>query len=152
MLSSLVKCSRMVSSQVASKAYTHVFNSTPRSNLRLISNFANTARDQSIKNDLIFLSKPANASLNSMSLTHVNKNLTPSNFPSILFQGITLVNQHKNTQLVAKFLDSCSIQPNSQNIRMEVTSVRRKRRLKMNKHKYRKLRKRTRALRKRLGK
>jgi hypothetical protein len=35
---------------------------------------------------------------------------------------------------------------------LELTSVLRKRRLKMNKHKHKKLRKRTRALRKRLGK
>ncbi|KAI8335931.1 hypothetical protein BC941DRAFT_453655 [Chlamydoabsidia padenii] len=35
---------------------------------------------------------------------------------------------------------------------MQLTSVLRKRRLKMNKHKHKKLRKRTRALRKRLGK
>jgi hypothetical protein len=35
---------------------------------------------------------------------------------------------------------------------LELTSVLRKRRLKMNKHKHKKLRKRTRALRKKLGK
>ncbi|KAF9580136.1 hypothetical protein BGW38_003340, partial [Lunasporangiospora selenospora] len=37
-------------------------------------------------------------------------------------------------------------------IDMHMTSVQRKRRIKMKKHKYKKLRKRTRALRKRLGK
>lgn len=45
-------------------------------------------------------------------------------------------------------------QPTSSKVveELELTSVLRKRRLKMNKHKHKKLRKRTRALRKKLGK
>ncbi|KAI8647363.1 hypothetical protein BD408DRAFT_408437 [Parasitella parasitica] len=81
-----------------------------------------------------------------------------------------LLHNSKNTMSVASVSDHVSrirpfsipappqpsiTQPTSSNKvveELELTSVLRKRRLKMNKHKHKKLRKRTRALRKKLGK
>lgn len=84
--------------------------------------------------------------------------LNPSNLPPPVTHPISQPDHQLETHVmpsadqIVDYLSMVQEKMKRQNEAMEATSVLRKRKLKMNKHKHKKLMKRTRALRKRIGK